>query len=377
MMTKPISIYIHIPFCLSKCRYCAFYSEKYNEKSANEYINSLKDLLKFFSKKAENATVQTIYFGGGTPTSINSQLLCGLLEHIKKYYNLSSDCEITVEANPKTVNIDDAFSLYQSGFNRVSMGIQSSNNKRLEDIGRIHSWEDAVESYGILKKAGFSNISVDLMFGLPNTKTEDVSEDIMKILSLNPNHISAYALSLEEGTPLFNQRRKYVFPDEDMQFDMYMNICSILNQKGYSHYEISNFAIDGYLSKHNSGYWSRRDYIGFGSGAHSLWENKRFFSISNKDIFIEKVKNKEFLSALGFDRFDEISEEEKREEEIMLSLRTSKGIFLDSLPKSFNKFIDNEFATYSNSIFSLTDKGFFVSNSIIYHVCKELLYDKQ
>jgi oxygen-independent coproporphyrinogen-3 oxidase len=215
------------------------------------------------------------------------------------------------------------------------------------------------------------------MYGLFDTDTKYVLNDIKNILELSPKHISTYALSLEENTPLFSQREKYNFPDEDKQLEMYLSICDALSKEGFSHYEISNFAHIGFESKHNLGYWERREYIGLGSGAHSFWDNKRFFSKSDRNAFIKDAFNCNFDIALGLDNAEHISEREKKEEEIMLALRTSKGIKLPSLSDTTKKMIESKLATYKNGYFSLTDEGYFVSNSIIYYLCKELLYDKQ
>ncbi len=377
MTKKEFSIYVHIPFCISKCAYCAFYSEKYDKEESLKYVNALKKAITYFSdlNDVKGRTVKTIYFGGGTPTAIGAELLCDTLEHIKKCFDLSRDCEITFEANPKTVSFYDALKLKDSGFNRVSLGIQTTNNERLKMLGRIHTWEDAVSAYKDLKNAGFSNISVDIMYALPNTKIEDLFEDIKNISYLEPSHISAYALSLEEGTPLFNSRKNYVFPDDETQLEMYLSICEKLSELGFSHYEISNFSRPSMESCHNKGYWTRRNYIGFGSGAHSLWDNKRFYSISNRKDFIKLIEASKTKTAIGLDNYDVVSGKEILEEEIMLSLRTSTGINLKKISPTLERFVKEGLATFNEGVFSLTDKGFFVSNSIIYYVCKELIYD--
>ncbi len=374
MTDKTLSIYVHIPFCISKCAYCSFYSEKYNRDDASKYISAIVKNIEFFSRQ-NKMEVDTIYFGGGTPTVLESEMLCKVLNSIKNSYVLRKDCEITFEANPKTVDHLTAFSLRECGFNRVSLGIQTTDNKRLKNLGRIHTWEDGMDAFNILKQTGFSNISVDLMYALPNETKEDIKEDIKKILSLSPSHISAYALSLEDGTPLFQKKNLFFFPDEDEQLDMYLYICKELRNAGYDHYEISNFAKQGFESKHNSGYWNRKDYIGFGAGAHSFYEGKRFFVMPCKQKFIENTEKEDFYASLGFNESFFVSQDEIAEEEIMLSLRTSRGIKISSLTNSLKQFVDNGFAKHENGIFTLTDKGFFVSNNIIYHACKELLYD--
>lgn len=379
MTKKHLSIYVHIPFCISKCRYCSFYSEVYSPVHVSDYFKALRDTATYFSKliDIENTIIDTVYFGGGTPTVVDADFLCGFLDHLKNCFVFSPTCEITVEANPKTVTPSYAKKLKSKGFNRISLGIQTTSDEKLKKLGRIHSFEDAKEAYLFFKQAGFDNISVDLMYGLFDTDTKYVLNDIKNILELSPKHISTYALSLEENTPLFSQREKYNFPDEDKQLEMYLSICDALSKEGFLHYEISNFAHSGFESKHNLGYWERREYIGLGSGAHSFWDNKRFFSKSDRNAFIKEAFNCNFDIALGLDNAEHISEREKKEEEIMLALRTSKGIKLSSLSDTTKKMIESKLATYKNGYFSLTDKGYFVSNSIIYYLCKELLYDKQ
>ncbi len=379
MTKKQLSIYVHIPFCLSKCKYCSFYSEILDSELISRYFKALKNTSSYFSTliDKENTIIETVYFGGGTPTTVGSENLCDLLNHFKKIFKLSENCEITIEANPKTITLDSAKILLQNGFNRVSLGVQTTSNNRLNTLGRIHSFKDAQNAYQILKEAGFDNISLDLMYALPNTSLNDVLEDLENILNLSPRHISTYALSLEKGTPLYSEKEKFTFPDDDLQLEMYLEICSKLSENGYSHYEISNFSQVGFESKHNLGYWERHEYIGFGSGAHSYWDNKRFYAEDNKDTFIHASENSDFLTALGLNNAEEISEYEKKEEEIMLAIRTSKGLYIPSLSSKLNKLVKDGFANYKDGIFSLTDKGFFVSNHIIYYLCKELLYDKE
>ena len=379
MTNKPLSIYVHVPFCLSKCKYCSFYSEIYEKECVLRYFEALKKTATFFSglPENENAVVETVYFGGGTPTTVDANVLCDFLIHLKKCFNFTKECEITIEANPKTVTSASAKLLRESGFNRVSIGIQTTDDSRLSVLGRIHTFEDAKEAFSILKSAGFENISVDLMYALPDSKLENVLFDLENILKLSPKHISTYALSLEEGTPLYTNKESFIFPDDDEQMEEYLLICNKLRENGFHHYEISNFAMDGFESKHNLGYWQRREYIGFGAGAHSFWSNKRFSSKADRRFFVEACEKSDYISALGLNEAEEISDFDKREEEIMLSLRISKGLPLPSLSSRIQKLVDEGLANYSNGVFSLTDKGFFVSNSIIYYLCKELLYDKK
>lgn len=379
MTKKPLSIYVHVPFCLSKCKYCSFYSEIYNEIYIERYFKSLKSTAKYFSslKENENVIIKTIYFGGGTPTCVKAELLSDFLLFLKETFTVSSECEITIEANPKTVTKKSAIILKESGFNRVSLGIQTTDNERLKLIGRIHTFEDAKEAYTIFREAGFSNISMDLIYALPNTDISHVYEDLNRIISLSPEHISTYALSIEEGTPLFKERDKYNFPDDEKQLEMYLAICQKLSSSGYYHYEISNFSKKGYESKHNLTYWERGEYLGIGAGAHSYWRGSRFYSEPDKLNFISLTENGDFISASGLNNGEKISEEDKAEEEIMLSLRTSKGLKHQEITPYMKKVIDSGYARHDGLFFSLTDKGYFVSNTIIYNLCKELIYDKQ
>ncbi len=370
-----LSIYIHIPFCVSKCAYCAFYSEGFDGRIADRYVEAVIKTVAFFSKKTEKK-VKTIYFGGGTPTVLGSDRLCLILKAVKDNFKLSENCEITFEANPKTISKTDSKKLLNFGFNRVSLGFQTSNNDCLKTLGRIHTFKEAVSCYKMLESVGFSNISVDLMYALPDYSMENTVNDLNNILKLNPKHISTYALSIEEGTPLFDMKEKYRFPDDDEQLSVYLEICNILKENGYEHYEVSNFCKKGFESDHNFGYWARREYIGIGSGAHSFFNNERFYVPDNRLLFIEATEKGDFLSASGLDNSTSIDENDAFEENIMLSLRTCKGIKLPSLSKKMERLVKSGFANYDKGIFSLTDKGFFVSNTIIYQVLGELSNDR-
>ncbi len=370
-----LSIYIHIPFCVSKCAYCAFYSEGFDSVLADRYANGLCKTIAFLASKKDKE-VKTVYFGGGTPTVSGSDKLCLILKAIKENFKLAENCEVTFETNPKTISENDGLKLLGAGFNRVSLGFQTSNNDCLKTLGRIHTFEEAVSCYKMLERVGFNNISVDLMYALPNYSIQNTVNDIESILKLKPKHISTYALSIEEGTPLFDMKEEFRFADDDEQLSVYLEICRILKENGYEHYEVSNFCKNGYESKHNLGYWIRREYLGIGSGAHSFFNNKRFFVPDNRLLFIEATEKGDFLSATGLNNSVNVTETDAIEEKVMLSLRTCKGINLPSLSDKTEKLVKFGFANYEKGVFSLTDKGFFVSNTIIYQVLGELLNDR-
>lgn len=372
--SKKLGIYLHIPFCVSKCAYCDFYSLKSSKESLNLYTKALKENIRQFADKCKDYTVDTVYFGGGTPSYIGEKYLCDILKSLFKNFNIDNNAEITVEANPESINRKLLDNLILQGVNRLSIGFQSSNNDELKALGRVHSFEEAKEKYFIARQAGFENISIDFMYGLPNQTLDGCVKSLLDFLELKPEHISCYGLKLEEGTALYKEKPK--LPDDDLQADMYLKICEILKNEGFRHYEISNFCIDDKISRHNSKYWDLSEYIGLGPGAHSFFKGKRFeykrdlsqyikcFSGENSDIlFYEEQES--FVSPFG--------------EYIMLKLRTDKGInkpefqekfncSFEPYEKVFNKYEKMGFATKEGDTFKLTEEGFLVSNTIILDV---------
>jgi len=363
MEKKQLMLYFHIPFCLSKCAYCAFVSKPcYDEELKDRYVNALINQINGFAD-SDKYRVCSVYFGGGTPTVLGCNRLALVLNAVKKRFDLENDAEITVEANPNTVNGEGFRMLKSCGFNRISLGAQSFNDSTLKLIKRRHTATDFERCYAEARDAGFNNISADLIFGLPNERLDMLEYSINKLLSLQPEHISVYGLSIEEGTPLFKNKHLYTFPAEDEEEAQYAMVCKLLAAAGYAHYEISNFAKPNKHARHNTGYWKRIPYIGFGAAAHSFYNNKRFFALDDTEEFINKAALGTFAPT-NYHSTAPLTDDEAEEERIILGLRLSEGIELrrSTLP---HQLLTGGFAVYKNGILYLTEKGFRVSNHII------------
>ena len=365
-----ISIYIHIPFCIRKCDYCSFYSINSNEEKFEEYTNSLIKQINVFGN---NEIIKTIYFGGGTPSIIGSDRLIRILNAISKKFDLSECEEITLEVNPKTSSYNDFLSLRNNGFNRLSIGLQSTNDVLLEEIGRVHNYNDFLKTYDQACIAGFNNISTDLIYGLPNQSLSDHIDSINKLIALDVKHISMYALSIEPETKMFKYRDSYNFPDEDEEFQMYISASDLLEKNGYSHYEISNFAKIGYESKHNNGYWKGRNYLGFGTSSHSYYNKKRFSCNFDVDTFIKKSNVLDnFYSFTDYHSQPFLTDDDLFEERIMLGLRLKEGVELnDSQIKKAQIYINAGYMKVNKDKFHLTPLGWYISNTIIANILSE------
>ncbi|MBR4279034.1 MAG: radical SAM family heme chaperone HemW [Clostridia bacterium] len=366
-MTNKLSLYFHIPFCVKKCDYCAFYSVSNSSDSKKQAY--FEALLSQISLLKTDRIIQSVYFGGGTPPILGVDRLCQLIKQVKSSFTLANDCEITVEVNPKTVDFNDLKALKNSGANRLSVGIQSSDDEVLSAIGRIHSFSDAKKCISDARAVGFDNISADIIFALPHFSGGDSFQSFKKslsdIMSTNPDHISAYSLQLEEGTPLFDRASAISFPDEDCEEAQYEHLYKMLTENGYEHYEISSFARDGKRSRHNLNYWACGKYFGFGAGAHSYYNGRRFSTKPCIDSFIENAPISLF-NATDFDESQAITEQEIEEERIMLGLRTSEGVILPKEKLEIAQKIESlGLGTLKGNVLSLNSKGFRVSNSII------------
>jgi len=293
---KELGIYIHIPFCKKKCYYCDFISFAGKEEIFKSYVEAVV-------KEIENANlrkynIKTVYIGGGTPSILDSKEIEKILYKIKP--NISEDVEITIEVNPGTVNEEKLKDYISFGINRISIGLQSTENRLLEQIGRIHSYEEFLKTYNLAKKVGFKNTNVDLMLGLPNQSLEDIKKSLREIISLAPNHISIYSLILEEGTKLEEmiKNNELQMIDEELERKMYWETKKILEEKGYKHYEISNFAKSGFESRHNLDCWHQKEYLGFGVAAHSYIEGIRYSNIEDIPKYIDNINN----DKIGYNR---------------------------------------------------------------------------
>ncbi len=362
-MKDLIGLYIHIPFCKSKCPYCDFYSEKGTEADFDSYTLLLIDKIRYWSKKSDKK-VETIYFGGGTPSILGAVRLSKILCAIKNTFNVISDAEITVEINPDTGKTIDFSLLKESGFNRISIGMQTAISKELNILGRIHTSEEAKITVDRAKKAGLKNISLDLMMGIPLQSENSLKESIDFCKSCGVTHISSYILKIEEGTKFHSIKNQLTLPDEDKQAELYLFAVDYLDNIGYKQYEISNFALDGFESKHNIKYWKCEEYIGIGPSSHSFFNNKRFYY--NRDM--QDFEN---------DHIQYDCDGGNADEYIMLSLRLKSGLNFDEFRARFGYNI-KEVILKKTSIYRkmgymeaddkkiyFTPKGFLVSNAII------------
>ncbi|MCK9443137.1 MAG: radical SAM family heme chaperone HemW [Tissierellaceae bacterium] len=290
---QDISLYIHIPFCASKCHYCDFSSFSGIEDRIPLYVNSLIAEIDLYRQKLENYNVKTIFIGGGTPSHIEAKYIYRILGHIYENYNAQNVKEITIEVNPGTVNKEKSRIYKELGINRVSMGAQSFNDSLLRKIGRIHNAKDIFSSYKILSQIGIENINLDLIFGLPEQTLNDVLKSTKMAVELGAHHISHYGLIIEEGTKFYEYHKngRLYLPDEDLEREMYHRATEYLVGQGYKHYEISNYSLKGYECKHNIVYWDIEPYIGLGLSSHSFMEGRRFFNTSDFSSYIDLLKD--------------------------------------------------------------------------------------
>lgn len=294
-----LELYLHIPFCERKCAYCDFLSAPADLPVRISYIKKLQEEIAYYGAQYGEYQVSSIFFGGGTPTILEGYQLAAILETVKEHFNITTDAEITVECNPGTLTAGKAEKLVQAGFNRLSMGLQSADDRELQLLGRIHNFAQFLESYDLARKAGFRNINVDLMSALPGQTLKSWQDTLQKVTALRPEHISAYSLIIEEGTPFYERFAEderireegghpRLLPEEDVERQMYELTETFLQIKGYERYEISNYAKPGYECRHNCGYWTRKDYLGLGLGASSLVEHQRFQNTSDLKTYLEQ-----------------------------------------------------------------------------------------
>lgn len=347
---KEIGIYVHIPFCKRKCYYCDFVSYDNKYEKIDSYIETVKKEIEDTSNEfTKNHIVSTIYFGGGTPSFLESKYIKLLLENIRRNFNVSSNAEITLEVNPGTITEEKLKTYQMCGINRLSIGLQTTNDNLLKKIGRIHTYSEFLSTYNLARKLGFSNINVDLIFSLPDESLDDLKLDLEKIIELSPEHISTYSLIVENGTKIKELIEEnvdgYNLPSEDIERQMYWYIKNTLEEKGYRHYEISNFAKEGYESKHNLNCWNQKEYFGFGAAAHSFIDGIRF---SNKKILSEYIFN--FKSR---DIEEKMNREELAKEYMMLGLRKIDGVSISEFERKFNL---NPLLYFRFEISKLTDE---------------------
>ena len=372
----PLGIYIHIPFCRSKCAYCDFYSlpcQARNEELMQRYLKALCAHIRECGALAPRHKVDTIYFGGGTPSFLGSAGLSTILAAVRRSFDVDANAEITFEANPDSVHSKLLSRLRNEGFNRVSLGIQCDDDRILETIGRPHTFEQARQAMAKIRRAGFTNVSVDLIYGLPGQSLAGWKQTVEHVLELQPEHISCYGLKLEEGTPLCENQHRYHLPDDDSQADMYLAAVDLLTARGFRQYEISNFARKGLYSRHNMKYWMGSEYLGFGPSASSDFAGQRFTMVRDIEAYIEGIRT----GGQVIEEQEEIPLRERAGEYIMLRLRTLNGISGEDYERRFRlpfapleKELEKQqqFSLASKSPdgrWRLTPKGWLVSNTII------------
>ena len=350
MKNKEIGIYVHIPFCKRKCDYCDFISYSNKDSKIQEYIEAVKKEIELQKIKSE---ITTIYVGGGTPSYIEGKYIKEIIEEIKKK-NVSNDAEITIEINPGTVTLEKLRDYKESGINRLSIGLQTTQNELLKQIGRIHDFEQFIETYKMARKEGFKNINVDLMLGLPNQRIKDLKDSLEKVIELQPEHISVYSLIVEEGTPICNKIEKgdLELPEEELERNMYWYVKNTLELNGYKHYEISNFARKGYESKHNLNCWEQKEYVGIGLAAHSYRDITRYSNTEQMGEYIRNVKNQNLERNRIIHEIQK--EDDTKKEYMILGLRQIDGI---KISKFKEKFGDNPIYLFRNELKKLSDEN--------------------
>lgn len=375
MTERTLGLYVHFPFCTSKCPYCDFYSRTdYNE--INRYTSALILQMEDYARAASMHDVDSIFFGGGTPTAIPVKQLLRVIDGIYDNFNVRSDVEFTVEANPATITASELRKLRRAGVNRISIGLQSANDDELKALGRIHTYDDFVQSFKAVRKAGIDNISVDLMYGIPNQTPESFADTLSKVVSLDPEHISIYSLKIEEGTPFDKIKDTLTLPDEDSECKMYADAVEFLEQNGYEQYEISNFAKAGRQCVHNLRYWNCEEYIGFGPGAHSYFGNRRFAYKRSTEDYVKAMEYPGSVKDILSENY-ELQASERIGEYVMLGMRLKEGVdtefFAATFGLDFERVFGNLLQNYAKNGFMekngrrwcFTPKGMFVSNYIL------------
>lgn len=371
---KDLSIYIHIPFCSSKCHYCDFISFSGQTNRVEEYIDRLIIELSIYKGNLQDYRIKTIFIGGGTPSAIDAKYIYKVLDYIYKNFTIAKDMEISMELNPGTIELDKLNIYKEAGINRISVGLQTFNNNILKRLGRIHSAEDFLHTYNMLNSAGFENINVDLMFNLPNQTISGGMKDIETLVSLGVKHISYYSLIIEHGTLMdqWYQDNQLQLLDEDSERKLYHSVRDYLKENGYSHYEISNFSMKDYECKHNMVYWKIKPYIGVGLSSHSYLNNKRFWNTNSLNDYVEDLKK----GKLPIIEDELISKKIEMAEVCIFGLRLVEGIdkreFKDRFgievkvlyKDSIEKHKNNGLLYEDNNYLKLTDRGLDLANIV-------------
>ena len=373
----PLELYVHIPFCVRKCQYCDFLSGPSDEETKDRYIEALLKEIRA-AEHTEDYEIVSVFIGGGTPSALKAEAIASIMRTLQEQFFFCEDAEVTIEANPGTVDLEKLTIFRNVGINRLSLGLQSTDAEELKLLGRIHSYEEFLKSYEWAREAGFSNINIDLMFAIPGQTGEAWRQHLYQVAELNPEHISAYSLIIEEGTPFAEQNLD--LPDEDTEYQMYEDTAEILERYGYRQYEISNYAKQGYMCRHNAGYWQRREYLGFGLGASSLYRGMRFLNTRRMQEYLKESRNPDQIRQ----DVTVLSRNERIEEFMFLGLRMTEGISEKKFEENFDvrlmdvygdilqKYEETGFMEHIETKWRLTRKGIHVSN----HILADFLLDE-
>lgn len=373
----PLELYVHIPFCVRKCQYCDFLSGPSDEETKDRYIEALLKEIRA-AEHTEDYEIVSVFIGGGTPSALKAEAIASIMRTLQEQFFFCEDAEVTIEANPGTVDLEKLTIYRNVGINRLSLGLQSTDAEELKLLGRIHSYEEFLKSYEWAREAGFSNINIYLMFAIPGQTGEAWRQHLYQVAELNPEHISAYSLIIEEGTPFAEQNLD--LPDEDTEYQMYEDTAEILERYGYRQYEISNYAKQGYMCRHNAGYWQRREYLGFGLGASSLYRGMRFSNTRRMQEYLKESRNPDQICK----DVTVLSRNERIEEFMFLGLRMTEGISEKKFEENFDvrlmdvygdilqKYEETGFMEHIETKWRLTRKGIHVSN----HILADFLLDE-
>ena len=369
-----MELYLHMPFCVRKCAYCDFLSFPTDQETQNLYTRRLREDIAAMEKKYGDIPVDTIFIGGGTPSVPDSALIVGIMEHVRKAFHVAEGAEISMEANPGTVTREKLTDYRRAGINRLSFGLQSANDRELKLLGRIHTWAEFLESFHLARECGFTNINIDLMSALPGQTRESWKDTLKRVTDLNPEHISAYSLIIEDGTPFGekygSEEGRKLLPDEDSEREMYHETKRFLRDCGYERYEISNYAKPGRACRHNIGYWTGLPYLGLGLGASSYMDGCRFAVNSDMKQYLEEKPGM-------FTDVEKLTKKDMEEEFFYVGLRMTAGVSLpeferrfgvsakDVYPGLMEMFVEEKAAVFQGDRFVLTDYGLDVSNYIM------------
>lgn len=387
MADKSLELYVHIPFCVRKCEYCDFLSAPTGADTQQEYVRNLLLEIEQKGVRCTDYEVTTIFFGGGTPSILKAGWIADILDAIHRNFKVRKDAEITIECNPGTLTFEK-LSIYKSaGINRISVGLQSASDAELRELGRVHTYEDFLKSYDLIRKKGFSNVNIDLMAALPGQTLKSYEQTLRRVLALKPEHISAYSLIIEEGTPFYEKyeadellrekgEKPQILPSEETERLMYERTKELLLAHGYERYEISNYARKGYACRHNVGYWRRENYLGFGLGSASLLENERFHNTTDLTDYLGG-------DYLAYEQ-EKLDKKSQMEEFMFLGLRMTEGISTECFRQTFGLTVElvygpvleqqiaDQLLRKEDGRIFLTERGLDVSN----YVMAQFLLDK-